>query len=250
MTEVWHIILIFFTGIIAGFINISAGGGSTLSLPILILIGIDPITANGTNRIAILFESTSALTTFKKEKIFHFKKSLKLALFVLPGAIAGGIAAIYINPDSFKVILGFVMLFIVTLNLIPKKKIVETVSYGKEKFPIMLYPVLILIGFYGGFIQAGVGLLIIAAFTYFLHTSLLHANVHKAFIVLIYNIFALIIFSAGGNIDLLSGITLGLGNAIGAWGSVKVSVKKGEVWIKRIIIIAIVLIAIKFIGIF
>lgn len=250
MTELWHIILIFFAGISAGLINISAGGGSTISLPVLILIGIDPITANGTNRVAIILESLSALITFKKEKIFHFQKSLKLALVVLPGAVLGGITAIYINPDSFKIILGFVMLFIVSLNLIPHKKHAVLVSYGDEKFPIILYPILFVVGFYGGFIQAGVGLLIIASLSYFLHTSLLHSNVHKAFIVLVYNIAAIVIFSASGNVDILAGLTLGIGNAIGAWISVKLSVKKGEVWIKRIILIAILLIAVRFIGIF
>ena len=93
MDELLKLLLLFGVGSIAGFINVMAGGGSTVTLPILILLGLDPSLANGTNRLGIMAQTLSAVISYRQEKYHDFKLSLKLTAFTLPGAIAGAIIA-------------------------------------------------------------------------------------------------------------------------------------------------------------
>ena len=93
--EYWNILLLFGMGIIVGFINVNAGGGSSLTLPILIFLGLDGALANGTNRVAIVVQNLFAVASFRKRDFHEFQLSGKLSLLTLPGAI---IAAINMNP--------------------------------------------------------------------------------------------------------------------------------------------------------
>ena len=94
MNDFISLVLLFVVGSISGFINVNAGGGSTLTLPALIFLGLDASVANGTNRIAILFQNVSAVYSYKKENYIHYPVSLKLSLFTLPGAIIGSLISI------------------------------------------------------------------------------------------------------------------------------------------------------------
>ena len=113
---------------IAAFINVNAGGGSSLTLPVLIFLGLDPSVANGTNRVAILFQNVSAVYAFKKEKFYELKNSLILSALTLPGAIIGAVTAVSISDDLFEKILGVIMIFIIITMLLPKKKSDKTVT--------------------------------------------------------------------------------------------------------------------------
>ena len=104
---------------------------------------------------------------------------------------------------------------------------------------------MIAIGFYGGFIQAGVGFLFMAALYHLVKLDLVRVNMHKIFIIFVYTIPALFIFFLTQNVDLKFGLVLAVGNAFGAWWSAKVSVKKGERLIKTILVIAILIMSLK-----
>jgi len=249
MTEYFQLFLLFFFGVLAGFINVSAGGGSTLTLPILIFLGLDGVVANGTNRIAILFQNLSAIFSFKKEKHSQFKLSLKLALFTLPGAIIGAYFASSISNQMFEKILAVIMIGVIITMLLPKKS-VATITNLTRKQNFYVYLAMFGVGFYGGFIQVGVGFLLMASLHYLMKQSLVYVNMHKVFIVLIYTIPALLIFIYSGNVDWGYGLTLASGNMIGAWWGVKFSIKGGEKFIKIILIIAVSLMSLKLFGLF
>jgi uncharacterized protein len=104
------------------------------------------------------------------------------------------------------------------------------------------------IGFYGGFLQVGVGFLLMASLNYLMKFDLIVTNMHKVFIILIYTIPALIIFAITSNVNWLFGITLGVGNAVGGWWGVKLSVKKGEKFIRLVLVAAILIMAVKLFG--
>jgi uncharacterized membrane protein YfcA len=109
---------------------------------------------------------------------------------------------------------------------------------------------MLFIGFYGGFIQVGVGFIIMAALNYLLKFDLVHVNMHKVFIVLVYTVPALLIFILTGSVNWLFGISLAAGNAIGGWWAAKASVKKGDKLIKVVLIIAILIMSFKLLNIF
>ena len=249
MEELLKLLLLFVVGYVAGFINIMAGGGSTLTLPTLIFLGLNSSLANGTNRIAILIQNISGIVSFKQEKYHKFKMSLKLASFTLPGAIAGSIIATTISDTLFQKILAYVLIGIIVSLLVPRsnqKKIEDNKQYQRNWF---IYPAMVLVGFYGGFIQAGVGFLLMASLYHLMRLDLVHVNMHKIFIVFIYTIPALLIFFLTHNVDLKFGLTLAAGNAFGAWWSAKVSVKKGEGLIRIILMVAIFIISMKLLDI-
>ena len=246
--ETWQIILILFgIGNVAGFINVMAGGGSTISLPILIFLGLDSATANGTNRVAIILQNISAIISFKKEKYAKFKISMKMAAFTIPGAILGAWLAVNLNDKIFNIILGVIMIAVVITMIIPRKKLEITKDYG-DKLPWAIYPAMLGIGFYGGFIQVGVGFILMAALYYLIKLSLVNVNMHKVFIIMIYTLPALLVFMIDGKVDYLMGLSLAAGNSIGGWWAAKAQIKKGEKLVRYVLIAAIIIMSVKLLG--
>jgi hypothetical protein len=249
LPEITSILILFAAGTIAGFINVMAGGGSSITLPILIFLGLDATVANGTNRIAILIQNISAIKSFKNEQYSEFKISFKMALFALPGAIVGALFAVRISGELFEKILAIVMIGIIISMIVPKKKH-NTDNDSEQKTSWAVYLAMFGIGFYGGFIQVGVGFLLMAALQYLMRINLVLVNMHKVFIILIYTFPALIIFIATDNVNWALGLTLAAGNALGAWWAAKMAVKKGEKLIKGILIAAIFLMSLKLLEVF
>ena len=234
---------------IAGFINVNAGGGSTLTLPTLIFLGLDASVANGTNRIAILLQNLSAVSSFKREQYSKFNLSFKLALMTLPGAIIGAYFSINISDKVFQIILALVMIGVIITLLLPKKSI-EISPNGEGEYSWTVYLAMFGIGFYGGFVQVGVGFILMAALHHLMKLSLIHVNMHKVFIILFYTIPALIVFIISDNVNWFLGLSLASGNMVGAWWGARFSVKGGEKYIRFVLIAAIMIMVVKLLKIF
>jgi uncharacterized membrane protein YfcA len=248
LPDIAGIIILFVVGAIAAFINVNAGGGSSLTLPVLIFLGLDPSVANGTNRVAILFQNVSAVYAFKKEKFYELKNSLILSALTLPGAIIGAVTAVSISDKLFETILGVIMIFIIITMLLPKKKMDKTSSDFAIDWKIIV--AMIVVGFYGAFLQVGVGFLLMAAFQYLMKLDLIRVNMHKVFVVFVFTLPALLVFVLTDNVNWFFGLTLSAGNAFGGWWGAKLSVKKGEKLIKFVLIVAILIMALKLLNVF
>jgi uncharacterized membrane protein YfcA len=249
LPEHFSLLILFGVGIIAGFLNVNAGGGSTLTLPALIFLGLDSALANGTNRIAIFIQNISAVYSFKKEKYQQFDISLKLSLFTLPGSILGALLAVELSDALFQKILGVIMIGIIISMIIPQKRITDS-QHNNKKIPVSAYIAMIGIGFYGGFIQVGVGFILMAALQRLMKLNLVYVNMHKVFIVLVYTIPALLIFIITDNVNWVLGLALAAGNALGGWWAAKFSARKGEKLIKYVLIVAVLIMAVKLLGAF
>jgi len=247
LSHLTDIIILLVVGTAAGLINVAAGGGSTLTLPTLIFLGLNSTLANGTNRVAILVQNIFAVISFKKEKYQNFNLSWRLSLLTLPGVIIGGLVAVNIGDHLFKTILGIIMIGIIISMLLPSKKF--TYNVEKEKIDLKIILAMLFVGFYGGFIQVGVGFIIMFILNRFMELNLIHVNMHKVFIVLVYTIPAILIFVFTNNINWFYGLSLAAGNALGGWWSVKFQVKKGEKIIKIFLIVAILIMSLKLINI-
>ncbi|GLQ31884.1 sulfite exporter TauE/SafE family protein [Litoribrevibacter albus] len=240
-----HILIavcLFLVGGLAGFINVMAGGGSVLTLGSMILLGIDPQVANGTNRVALVAESVSAIIAFKRKLQNDMIDSFKLSLWTIPGAVIGAFFAVEIPNDWFQRILVIVILFVIVTILMPLKLPEERSS---DNYSPLFYLSLIFTGFYGGFIQAGIGFVIMVTFRQLAGMKLLEINIHKVFLVLIYTIPVLGVFIWTNNIDWFYALFLGAGNFIGAWWSAGVAVRKGERVIKIVVAISMLIMATK-----
>jgi len=210
---------------------------------------LDSALANGTNRIAIIIQNIFAIFSFKQQKVHRFKQSLQLAFWTLPGAVVGAIVAIRLTDVWFQRILGIIMVgIIISMFFSPVKDNKE--KDGAEKLNWLVYPAMLGMGFYGGFIQVGVGFLLMAALYHLLHLNLVFVNVHKVFIVFFYTIPALAIFVWSGNVNWVMGLSLAAGNAFGGWWSAQFAVKGGERIIRIVLSIAILIMALKLFGLF
>lgn len=239
-------LIILATGLIAGFFNTVAGGGSLLSLPVLIFMGLPPSVANATNRIAIFSQNIFAVAGFKSKGISEFRYSLTLGISALLGALIGAKIAIEIRGELFNRILAVIMILIVLITIFkhPKSDAASPENLtAKRKW--MGTIVFFFIGIYGGFIQAGVGFLIIGALQAIHHFSLVKTNSIKVFVILVYTSAALVLFIAEGQVNWLYGLVLAAGNSAGAWFTSRWSVKKGDRVVRTALIIAVTLLAVK-----
>lgn len=246
MADVSIFLLLILLGGIAGFMNVLAGGGSALTVPFLIFLGYDPTVANGSNRIAIQVEAMMGVYSFKKHDHSDFQQSIKYGLMTLPGAILGAFFAVKIDDGLFTQILGVVMILVVISLMFPKSKVAEHAK-AHQWSKWLAWPAMFAVGFYGGFIQAGVGFMIMATLLHLFRLDLLMVNVHKVFITMIFTLPAVAFFIYTGNVDWFAAIGLSIGMAAGTWIAVKAAIKSGENVIRIMLGVALVIIGIKLI---
>lgn len=246
-----ELIIIFIVGILSGFLNVSAGGGSLITMPVLIFMGLPSAVANGTNRVALMAQNIIAITNFKKHGYFDVKLNLMLALPALLGSLVGSQFAVLISDQVFDTVLALVMVMVLVLTITdPHKKLHISHLELTTRRKIISMIIFFFIGIYGGFIQAGVGLIIIAALSMLTGSSLVKINGMKVFIVAVYMSVSLLVFLFNGKVEWLIGIILALGNGIGGYLGSHFSITKGEKWIKIIMIIAVAVMAAKLFGLF
>jgi|FLOH01.1.fsa_nt_gi uncharacterized protein len=232
-------------GFIAGFINILAGGGSLLTLPILIFLGLPPAVANGTNRISIVIQNIFSVAGFKSKGVSEFPFAGWMAVSAFFGAIIGAYLAIDIKGELFNKILAIIMVVVVIYMLINPKITNLQEERTKGKYFWISIIVFFGVGLYGGFIQAGVGFIMILALSGINHFTLVKSNAIKVFVALIYNISSIAVFAYADLIDWKYGLYLSIGNALGGWISSRYQVKKGDGFVRLFLILMIVVMAIK-----
>lgn len=248
MSEWYHYLLLAIIGFIVGVINTLSGGGSLLTLPILIFIGLPSSVANGTNRIAILIQTIFAYLGFKSKGATSNYSSFGwyLAVSATLGSLIGAKIAIDISDDIFNRILAIVMILIVGFMVIsPKKNLQELTDRIKGKYAVWSTIVFFFIGIYGGFIQAGTGIFILLALSTINQLTLIRSNVIKAMVMLIYTAATLVLFGLNDKLNWSIGLTLASGQALGGWISSRWSVNKSDHIVKVFLIIMVIIMAIK-----
>lgn len=246
MNPVVEIALLIGIGCVAGAINTIAGGGSLLTLPILIFLGLPPNIANGTNRIAILFQNVFTTAGFKSKGIKTFPFSIYVGISALLGSIVGAQIAVDIKGETFNKILAVIMILVVFYMLInSKRKQKDILEYATGKRLYISTILFFFVGVYGGFIQAGVGFIILLVLSSVNNFSLVKSNAIKVTVVLIYTIAAVAVFAYNDSISWKIGFMLAIGNSIGGWFASRWSVKKGDRMVKKFLVVMVTILAIK-----
>lgn len=246
MNEWYHYVLLVGVGFLVGFINTVAGGGSLLSLPVLIFLGLPPSVANGTNRVAIVIQTALATAGFKSKGVTTFPFNIYLGISALLGAIIGAYIAIDIKGETFNRILAIIMIVVVFIIIFkPKIKIEELKERLTGKYLWIGIIAFFFFGIYGGFINAGLGFIIILFLHYINQMTLVRANATKVAVVFIYTLSALAVFVLNDKVNWKVGLILALGNGSGAWLASRVSVKRGDGFIKTFLVIMVVAMSIK-----
>lgn len=237
--ELLYIPVLLIGGFVASVINVVAGGGSYLTLSILILAGLPPGVANGTNRIGILAGNLSSAAKFVR--LGQIKRS-DLWYFCLP-AMLGGIAGAYLATQTadrtLRVVLAVLMLFgSWTVIKKPDQSREKKVWAKNWSFPLFSG-----VGLYAGFIQAGTGFFSLAASTLLGH-DLKRGNAVKTVMNLSVTVPALAIFWGQSMVAWPAGLALAVGMGLGGLMGVKVSQESNPENLRKMVAAAILLSAV------
>lgn len=233
-------------GLAAGFINVVAGGGSLITLPLLIFIGIPPTSANGTLRIAIFAQGLVATARFHRAGAIKWKTVATIVWPVWLGAIAGAIVASNMADTDFKSLIGWITLVaggIVAIDL--KKYLANRESQQSTFRRIVFFIALAIVGFYGGLAQAGVGYLFLAALVLAGGYALVEANVMKVVLVMAFTPIAILIFGLNAQIHLGYALILAIGQALGGHFGAGAALNRGASIIRPVLVVVVVAAAIK-----
>lgn len=249
--ELYQYIVIIIGSFLAGVINTLAGNGSAITLSILTeVIGLPGNVANGSNRVGVTSQGLVSSYAFHKNGKLEISKNKLLIIFITLGAIIGVYVATIISNEVFKEVFKYLlvlMLFVVLVN--PKRWLIETQL--DHEIPVWLsIPLYLALGFYGGFIQMGMGIIFLAVLVLVAKQNIIEANAIKAFVVFFYTVFVLAYFHYRGLVDWRAGALLAIGQTIGGYlTAVYASKYKGaEVWAYRLLILIIVLVILKMFG--
>jgi uncharacterized membrane protein YfcA len=242
MTDLWSYAILVAAGIAASILNVLAGGGSFLTLPILIFLGLPATVANGTNRLGVMTQNVGAVWGFHKAGVLDWRWALTASAPALAGSAIGTWAALDISENLFRRILAVVMVAVTLATLVmPDPTPHQSARSPRSRVVSIGFFV---VGLYGGFLQAGVGFLVLAI-TSWARMDLVRGNAIKVVSVALLTFLALMIFVANGAVHWPMGLALAAGNSIGALIGVHLAVTKGHRWLRGVVTATVIAFAIK-----
>ena len=244
--SLWQAGILTAVGVVAGFLNVMAGGGSLLTVPVLVFMGLPGPVANGTNRIAILAQNLTAIATFFRRGFSDFRLSLSLAACAVPGALAGALVGTRLDGEWFNRILALVMVGVMLLMHFDRGSTRHPHDHQPTATQLMWgHLLMVAAGFWGGFIQIGVGFIIMPILNRAMGLDLVRTNMHKVFIIAVYTVVALAVFASQVELLWLAGVALAIGNSIGGYLGAHFTISRGESLIRVILNIVLIAFIIK-----
>jgi hypothetical protein len=242
----WGAAAVVAVGTVAGFLNVTAGGGSLLTVPLLVVLGLPSPVANGTNRVALVVQNIVAVRTFRKGGVQGLRRSVPLVLLALPGAVLGAWAGVTISDQLFRQVLGVTMIAVtVVIFLRPPSPGDQEASSGRFRAATLV--AFALLGFYAGFIQAGIGFFIVFTLAGLERLPLVRCHALKVAVVGVLQVVAVTVFALGGKVEWGVGLLLSLGLALGGFIGAHTALRSGERVLRWILAVAAVGLAIRMI---
>ncbi len=247
----WYIYLaVVVAGFLSGFVNTLAGSGSLITLPLLMFLGLPANVANGTNRVGILLQNVVGVGSFKKQKILDLRGGLLLALPAVVGGVIGARIAVDLDEEIMRKTIGVLMVVFLFLLILRPKRWLEGRPEVEGRRPNLLqYFIFFAIGVYGGFIQVGVGIFLLAGLVLGAGYDLVQANAVKVLIILCFTPLALVVFLLEGQVEWVAGLTLAIGSMLGAWVAARMAVKRGARFVRWLLIGVVVVSAASLLGV-
>ncbi len=236
-------------GLAAGFINTLAGNGSLITLPVLIFMGLPANVANGTNRVGVLLQTMVGTAEFERRGVLNWRAGLILAIPATVGSVLGAGIAIDLNEEAMRMVIGVVMIVMLGVILVQPKRWLEGRADAVFSNPgPKEVAIFFLIGIYGGFIQAGVGIFLLAGLVLGAGYDLVRANAIKGLIILVYTVVVLGVFLLNDQVDWGLGLLVAVGQVAGAWIGANFAVDRGAVWVRRLLIVVVAVAAARLLG--
>lgn len=243
--ELWQVFLFVGVGFLSGWVNVLAGGGSIFTLPVMVLFGLPGPVANGTNRIAIIAQSVTAVAAFRRQGFADWRLSASLAAVASLGALLGARIGVSLQGPWFDRVLALILVAIGVLMGAGADRVDGARPDGPPRNLALGHALMFGAGIWGGFIQIGVGFLMMPILYRVMGLDLVRTNMHKVFITLMFSLVALAVFAASVEIAWAIGAALALGNALGGWAGAKSAIAGGARLIKAALFVMIAATAVK-----
>lgn len=228
--------LVFAGGLAAGFVNVVAGGGSLISIPLLIFLGLPATSANGSARVAILVQGAAAMLSFQRRKQIAWRRIGPMLVPTIAGAVGGAFLAVHTDPGALESMLGIATLGAALLVALRPQRALAAATGRGRRWALAL--ALVVAGFYGGFLQAGVGYLLLAAVAVAGGWGLVEANVAKVVLAAAYTPVVLGVFASASQIEPLYAAVLAVGSGLGGYLGAVCAVERGEPVIRVFLVLA------------
>lgn len=249
--EIYEIVAIALVGLGAGVVNTLVGGGTSIVLPLLILLHIDPQVANGTNRFCVAFQAAAAARAFHGRTGGSHRTTITPVVVAILGAIPGAWLATVLDPTVFRDLIGWILLVGVAFFFVPQRKKAEGRTADEEgepeRIPAVGLVVTFLMGLYGGFVGAGVGVMILLYLPRLLRLPLVRMVQVKVWMVFALSAAAGVVYLVRGQVDLAVAAPLLPSYMVGGVLGAKVALWGGEKWIRRAIAVVAGLLALSLI---
>jgi len=213
-------ILIFMAALAAGFINAMAGGGTLVSFPVLLAVGIPPIVANVTNTVALVPGTIGGMWSQRKDFRSQYQRLLKLLPAAIVGGIAGGLLILNTNENTFRSIIPYLIL-LATLLLAAQGRIKSWVvkrighAHTEHHNPLIMLSLVFLASIYGGYFGAGLGVILMAVLGFVTDDSMTRLNFLKQALGFAINLAAAIYFAFSGKVDWMVALVMIFGSLFG-----------------------------------
>lgn len=238
----WSYLLLAAVGFVASVLNVIAGGGSFLTLPVLIFLGVPALDANATNRIGVLAQNASAVWGFQRHRVLDWPWALAASVPAGAGALAGAWLALGVEDRHFRRILAVLMVVVTLWTLVDPMKRVRARAARSPWSPSTAAG-MFAAGVYGGFVQAGVGFLVVAVTT-LAGIDLVRGSAIKVFTIGVVTLLATFVFVWHGHMDWPAGLALGVGSLAGGAVGVRVAILKGHLWLQHVVTATVIVFAV------
>ena len=225
--DLWTLALGLGAGLACGFLNTAASSGSAVSLPILMLIGLDPISANATNRIPVVIGAASATLSFHAKNALPWALAGKVCIPAALGSLFGAALAELLPARQLGLIITSAVLVAFTLLFSKLKQAVEHANTDALRYGWREAAIFFGIGVWLGFIVLDGATYLLLALTLAVGLALTPANAIKSAVLVPTTLIAMLVFAYKGNIDWTIGVIMGVGSVVGAWLGARVATAPG-----------------------
>ncbi len=240
MSDLSQIVLLVIAGFVSAALNMFSGGGSFLTLPLLIFLGLPAGEANATNRVGVVAQNITGVLSFHSHRLVDWSFARRMFVPCGLGAVLGSYVALHVGDRDLRRVLSVVMLVMTLFALVDPGRFQPERPAARMALSILGF---LGVGFYGGFIQAGVGFLVLAMTSIF-GLDLVRGNAVKVFLILVQTSLSLAVFTWAGKVAWKPGLAMAFGCVLGSVFGVRLTVLKGHAWVKRVVTVTVVVFAV------